>query len=336
MRLLAILILMSSAVLLVAADQPEPGTITRADNGAQLEARVLSETLDEVLYVLGEGAATANTSMPRTRVRRIEYGPITDLDYNRAMGDRNSGNHERAATRFLQSAAASLHMRVRELAYIEAARSFLETQKPDEALKALAELQSKGPRSVQLPNALQMKARILVSQQNLAGAEAAAVELAKLAPLQASVLRAEILRGQGKAKEAVEQLRLVWGAQLTARTEVVDGQPTFAEVGFLLAGDLEKAGDEAGMRAIYDALAFAPIARAEQARAHRLLAESLTRVGDKASLIQAFDHALIAGGLARTERAAARRLCQRIIAEFDKDDAMKADVAEYRTYVNTL
>lgn len=336
MRLFAISTLLCVAAVVAAADQPEPGTITRADNGAQIEAQVLSETLDEVVYVLGEGATAANTSMPRDRVRRIEYGPVNDLDYNRALGERSSGNHERAATRFLQSAAATPYQRVRELAYIEAANAYIEAKKPDEALKALAELQAKAPRSVQLPTALQMKARIQLSRQDMAGAEAAVVELAKLVPLQATVLRAEILRSQGKAKEAVEQLRPVWGKQLTARSDTVDGQPTYADVGFLLASDLEKAGDDAGAREVYDQLAFAPIAKAEQARAHLLLAESLTRAGDKASLIKAFDHALMAAGLSRTERTAARRLCLRILAEFDKDAAMKAEVAEYRTYVNTL
>lgn len=336
MRLLAISALVCVAAWMTAADQPEPATITRADNGATIQAQVISENLDEVVYLLGEGAAAAETSMPRNRVRRIEYGPISDLDFSRAIGEKSAGNLDRAAERFLQAALATPYQRVRELAHIEASQALFDAKKPDKALKVLADLQGKAPRSVQLPAALRLKARIQLSQEDSAAAEATAMELAKLAPIPATVLRAEILRGQGKSKEAADLLRTIWGTQLTARTDVAEGQPTYAEVGLLLAGDLEKAGDAAGLRQVYDQLAFAPIAKAEQARAHRLLAESLAKDGDRAALIKAFDHALIAAGLSRTERTPAKRLCLRILAEFDKDATMKDEVAEYRTYVNTL
>lgn len=336
MRLFAISALVCIAAWMTAADQPEPATIIRADNGATIPAQVISENLDQVVYLLGEGAAAAETSMPRNRIRRIEYGPVSDLDFSRAIGEKSAGNPERAAERFLQAAAATPYQRVRELAYVEAAQALFDAKKPDEALKVVADLQAKAPRSVQLPSALRLKARIHLSRQDGAAAEAAAVELAKLAPIPATVLRAEILRGQGKAQEAADLLRTVWGSELTARTDVAEGEPTYAEIGMLLAGDLEKAGDVAGLRQIYDQLAFSPIAKAEQARAHRLLAESLAKEGDRAAQIKAFDHALMAAGLSRNERPAARRLCLRILAEFDKDATMKDEVAEYRTYVNTL
>ena len=61
MRLLAISTLICVAAWMTAADQPEPATIIRADNGASIEAQVISENLDEVIYRLGEGAAAADT-----------------------------------------------------------------------------------------------------------------------------------------------------------------------------------------------------------------------------------------------------------------------------------
>jgi len=319
----------------VAADLVEPATIIRADNGATLEIQIISANLDEVVYRLGKGPNATDTSLPRSRVKKIEYGPILDADFARAQGDRNNGNEESAAKRFLAAAAVSPYQRVRELAYLEAAVSFMAVKKSAEALQALADLQAKAPRSVLLPRALRAKARVQLNQ-NDAMVEATINDLAKLSPVLATAMRAELLRSKGKPAEAAVQLQTIWGSAITAATPMGDDQAGFADLGFQLIDDFEKAGNVAAVRTTSETLAFSAVTKTEQARAHRILAESLAKESDRQMQIRAFDHALMAAGLSRTERGAAKRLGFKLLAEFDKDPAMKTEVAEYRSYLNTL
>ncbi len=319
----------------VAADIVEPATITRADNGAVLEVLVISANLDEVVYRMGEGPNTVDANLPRSRVKKIEYGPMLDADFARAQGDRNNGNEENAAKRFLTAAATSPYPRIREMAYLEAATSFMAVEKPAEALKALVELQTKAPRSMLLPQALRTKARIQLNQKDPT-VEATIADLAKLSPVLATTMRAELLRSKDKPAEAAAQLQTIWGSAVTPTTPTDDALPGFAEIGFQLIEDLDKAGNVAAVRTTSETLAYSPVAKADQARAHRMLAESLAKEADKPSQIRAFDHALMAAGLSRNERGAAKRIGIALIAEFDKDPTMKTEVAEYRSYLNSL
>lgn len=334
MRITCLLIL-GFALALVAADIPEEATITRID-GSTLTGKVVRENLDEVVFLLGDGAAAAETALPRSKVKKVTYGPVQDADFSRAMGARNAGQSDRAAAGFLKAAQATVYTRVRELAYLEAARSLADAKKPDEALKALQDLEAAAKRSVLLPRAFQLRADILLAKGDAAGAEAAAKELAQYDPLSAAMVRAGLRRSAGKHADAAAELEAVFGKTLTETTEVAEGQPTYAAVGFQLAEDFDKAGNAEAAAAILDTLCYAGIGKDEQARAHMAMAERLSTKTDKASLIAAFDHAMMAVALSRTQRNAVRKVTKSILEQFDKDASMKDEVAEYRGYLNAL
>lgn len=334
MRMTCLLIL-GFALTLAAADVPEEATITRVD-GSTLTGKVVKENLDEVVFLLGDGAAAAETALPRSKVKKVAYGPVQDADFSRAMGARNADQPDKAAAGFLKAAQATVYTRVRELAYLEAARSLADAKKSDEALKALKDLEAAAPRSVLLPQVYQLRADILLAKGDAAGADAAAKDLAKYDPLRAALVRAGMRRAAGNHAEAAAELEAIFDKTLTAATEVSEGQPTYAAVGFQLAADLDKAGNAEGATAILDTLCYASIAKDEQAQAHMAMAERLSTKTDKASLIAAFDHAMMAVALSRTQRNAVRKVTKSILEQFDKDASMKDEVAEYRGYLNAL
>jgi hypothetical protein len=312
--------------------------VVRSDNGASIDnAMVTSETLDQIDYTIGEGATAAASSLKRPLIRSVIYGDVQDIDKAKADGYASRNDAERAAQAYAQAAVTSSFWRNRELCYILAAENFRKT-KPDDALKALADLEAKAPRSTFLPRAYGLRAQIMLAKGDRPGAEAAIAALAKFDPARAAVARADLLRADKKPADAAKELQAAWG------TSVKQGEgnpndpdaPSYDSVGFQLAADLTAAGDAAGANGVLLGLCYAPIAKASQSRAHIALAVALSAANDKPTLLAAFDHAIMGGALPGGDHGAAKKAALKIIEKFDKMPDMKDEAAEYRGYVNAL
>ena len=190
---------------------------------------------------------------------------------------------------------------------------------------------------VMLSRAYQLKVLALLAKGDKAGAEAAIAALAKYDPVRGAMARAELLRADKKPAEAAKELQGIWGTAIKPGDEPAsEDAPTYASVGFLLAGDLAAGGQVPAANETWRKLAFSPMDKGDQAKAHLALAKALGEGSDKAQLQAAIDHAFMAAGLASSERMAAKRLAQAIIVKLEKDAGLKDEIAEYRVYLNQL
>lgn len=335
MNALACLLLVLSAWVAAAADLPEPATITTAD-GREIVGSVVSETLDGIEYRLGSGGESeASSTLTRAKIRSVVYqNEISDIDFNKSRGALSRKEFDKAATGFLTAAGSGASFRVREEAFLAAADAYRQARKPDEALKAIADLEARAPRSVFLPRAYAMKVAILLEKGDRGQVDAALAALAKFDPVRAAVARAELRRGEKKPADAAKELRAVWAN--APRQAAAEGDPTFDSIGFQLATDLLAAGDAAGARTVNTKLAFAAATGAGRSRAHLALAKALSESANPADLQAAIDHALMGGAISGGDKQGAKKIAQAILAKFDKDPSLTAEAAEHRAAVNAL
>lgn len=337
MKTTALLLCLITA--LAAADLPIQAQIVRADNGSTIDnAYVTMETLDQIEYKIGDGEQAAGTSLKRAQIRTVHYEEVQDIDKAKADGAANRNDHDKAAQGYIQAAAVSSFWRVREEALVLAAESFRKANKPDDALKALADLDTKAPRSTFLPRAYALRVQIVLGKGDRAGAESALAALAKFDPARAAVAKAELLRADKKPADAAKELKGIWGTAVKPgeADQNDSGAPSYESVGFQLVVDLTAANDAAGANETLLTLCYAPISHAAQSKAHIQLAIALTNASDKATLLSAFDHVIMGGGLPGGDRNGAKKAAAKILEKFDKMPDMKDEAAEYRGYVNAL
>jgi len=339
MKTITAFLLICATAALTAANVPMPAQVVRSDNGASIDnAMVTSETLDGIEYNIGEGEGAASSSLKRSLIRVVTYGEVSDIDVAKAKGYANKNDHERAAQAFVQAAVSSPYWRSREECLVLAAESFVKANKLDDALKVLADLEAKTPRSTFLPRAYGIRVQVALTKGDRPGAEAAIAALAKFDAIRAVVAKADMLRGDKKPADAAKELKAIWGTSVKAG-ELNPGDldaPNFETVGFALAADLANAGDTAGANAAYLTLCYSPISRSAQSKAHLTLAASLTAASDKATLLSAFDHAIMGGAIPGGDRSGAKKAAFKILEKFDKMPDMKTEATECRTYVNAL
>ena len=317
-----------------AADLPEPATIITS-NGAEIAGNVTSETLDGVEYRIGAGDSEAVTSLARAKIRAVVYqNEINDLDYSKSLGSFARKEYDKAATGFLAAANSGVSFRIREAALFAAADAYRLARKPDDALKALADLQAKAPRSTLLPRAYGLRVALLLEKGDRAKVDAALVELAKFDPVRAAVSRAELHRADKKPADAAKELQGVWSN--APRQAAVENDPTFDSVGFQLAGDLVAAGNASGANEVYAKLCYGAATGSARSRAHLALAKALSESAKAADLQAAIDHALMGGAISGGDKQGAKRMAQAILLKFDKDAALAKEAAEYRAYLNAL
>jgi len=332
-------LLMCLTVALAAVDVAIPAQVVRSDNGASIDnAMVTSETLDAVEYTIGDGPQAAASSLKRPLIRIITYGEVSDIDMAKAKGYANRNDHERAAQAFVQAAVVSPYWRNREECMVLAAESFAKANKGDDAIKALADLEAKTPRSTFLPRAYGIRVQLALAKGDRQAAEAAIVALAKFDAIRAVVAKADMMRTDKKPADSAKELKAIWGTSVKAG--VINPSdpdaPNFETVGFALAVDFANAGDIAGANATWLAMCYAPISRAGQSKAHLALATSLTAASDKPTLLSAFDHAIMGGAIPGGDRGGAKKVAFKILEKFDKMPDMKTETVECRTYVNAL
>ena len=338
MKTTSAFLLMCLAVAVAAVDVAIPAQVVRSDNGASIDnAMVTSETLDAIEYTIGDGPTAAASSLKRPLIRIVTYGEVSDIDMAKAKGY-TTKEPERAAQAFLQAAVVSPYWRNREECMVLAAEYFGKAGKGEEALKALTELEAKTPRSTFLPRAYGLRVQLALAKGDRPAVEAAITALAKFDAIRAVVAKANMLRADKKAADSAKELKAIWGTSVKAG-EINPGDleaPNFETVGFALAEDLAAAGDTAGANATWLRLCYEPISHSGQSKAHLALAASLTAASDKATLMSAFDHAIMGGAIPGGDRGGAKKVAFKILEKFDKMPDMKTEAVECRTYVNAL
>lgn len=334
MRPLACLLLVLSAWVAFAVDQPEPAIIVTSD-GREIAGNVVSETLDGIEYRLGTGENDASSTLARAKIRAVTYqNEIADIDFSKSRGALSRKEFDKAATGFLVAATSGASFRVREEAFLAAADAYRQGRKPDDALKAIADLEAKAARSVLLPRAYALKVAILLEKGDRAQVDAALAALAKFDPVRAAVARAELRRGEKKPADAAKELQAVWAN--APRQAAVEGDPTYDSIGFQLAADLLAAGDAAAANAVNAKLCYAASTGAGRSRAHLALAKALGDSAKAADLQEAMDHALMGAAISGGDKQGAKKIAQAILAKFDKDPALAAEAAEHRAALNAL
>jgi tetratricopeptide (TPR) repeat protein len=316
-----------------AADVPEPALIVTAD-GREIAGSVVSETVDGVEYTLGDGASAAVSKIDRAKLKAVTYqNDINDIDFQRGRGALTKKEYEKAAASFLAAATGGASFRVREEGYVAAADAYRQLKRHDDALKALAELEAKAPRSTRLPAAHNVRVAILIEKGDRAGAVAEIAVLAKVAPVRAAVARADLARADKKPADAAKELAAAWE---TAPRSAPEGEPTYDSIGFQLAADLLASQAAGEANAVFAKLCYGATTGNGRARAHLALARALSTATAKADLLSALDHALMGGAISGGDKASAKRIGQEILAALDKDAAMAKEVSEYRAYLNAL
>ena len=314
--------------------QPEPATIITAA-GSEIVGNVISETLDAVEYRLGAGDAEATTSLTRAKIRAVVYqNEISDLEFNKSRGAFARKEYDKAATGFLVAAGGGTSFRVREEALLGAADAFRQARKPDDALKALAELEAKAPRSVLLPRAYGLRVAILLETGDRTKVDAALVALTKFDPIRAATARADLQRADKKPAEAAKELQAVWAN--APRQAATESEPTYDSIGFQLAADLLAADNASGANEVFVKLCYGSASGSGRSRAHLALAKALSESSKTADLQAAIDHALMGGAISGGDKQGAKKIAQVILAKFDKDPALAKEAAEYRASINAL
>ncbi len=323
----------------LSALDPAPATIT-PDNGKSIEGAVKDESIDGVVYLLNVGGAGPAVEAKLAAGKyRIEYRDVRELEYLRAQKLEESGKLADAAAGYLEAVTKTKFQFVKETAQVAAGRLYLAAKQFDPAIKVLTEFASSNPRSLKLPDALDLLGRAQQAKGDLDGALKTFDALSALtvwgpaATALGQIGKAAVLTEQKKPADAAGVLAVVF-AKLPSEDEA------FAKAGLaLIAAQLAAGNTDAAMETVRR-VAYASPLPAYQARAHLAWAQLFSDKADLASLTTAFDHACLATALrgadlsTRTEALrVARAVNTKLQADKSLTDAIKL---EYKNYVQRL
>ncbi len=349
-RLLHVCAALIIASLAAAADKPAAATIRCVDGTALTDVFISEDSLDGVKYRLGAPDGPEG-GKKRRDVKAVDYADFMDIDHARATGMLSRGEHEKAAEGFLSAAKTTIYAPLRERCYLDAAEAYIAAKQPDKALAALKELETKAPRSVLLPRAVELAFTIHKGLGDLAAAQADVDRLkaAKDWGIESVILgatgQAAIYRDAKKLPEAAKEIAAIWGSAVAlTSTSDEDDKDQYARLGEQLASDYGFAGQIDKALAVYQQLMYEEIGGNAQARAHLAFAKNLAQgAKDNDALRVAIDHAFLALVLPEGDtqvRTGAKALAKSILAAFDKaaasDPKLAEEVAQYRSYLNAL
>jgi hypothetical protein len=337
LRLPLLCAFLAAAIGLHAAE-PAPAKIIVGDKATAVY--IIEETLDGVQFVIDDPKSQIKATKLRSQYTRIEYGDTKDTNLLRGDLQRGRGDDAQAVESYRAAITSAATQWESERAVLRAAELLAgpKLNKPDDAIALLGDFISKNPRSARMPEAVLMRADLLLAKDDIAGASAdytAAAQNATAWNLPASrglLGQAATLR---KAKKPAEVVKLL----ATAITSLKAGSDDWADVGLALADNQFATGakTEAGTTARMIAFSAAPV---ENRRAAFLVqAKVLADGATGAALATAFDHAALAAAEGANDATAnaARALARDLVGRIEKDAAFsEAERKEYRTYLRTL
>jgi hypothetical protein len=337
--LLAVALAVSAAC---PASEPAPAVVTKQPDGKPNSGAVISETIDGgITFKTAEGAEGSFGHGQYS----VEYKqPGDDVDYMKAERAMAAKDFAKAIESYRASMAKSKFDWVRQNCAISVAQCAQALKKPEDGIAAIQALEKDYPKSVRLPEALLMKARLLVEKGDKAEAVKVLTALAghdrdwgvREAAKGATGL-AEIQLGEGKAAEVVTMLT-PWLAKLVKHPD------EFSTIGLLLAQGQAASGAAPAAMETLRAVAFAPTDADLQGRAHVEWSKLLAAKTAPADLMSAFDHAAIAATLKGVDGAVrgealkvAKDLVPKIVAAAPgNEDAKNKVKIEYTNYLSKL
>ncbi|MBA3707531.1 MAG: hypothetical protein H0W83_01775 [Planctomycetes bacterium] len=341
------LILFSAAIALISsaalAVEPAPATVTSTKaGGIGNNGLVTSETIDGgIKFTTGEGA---ESSFAHNTYEVVYKPPADDVDYLKAERAMTAKDYAKAIESYRASAAKSKFDWVRQSSAVSVALCAQALKKPEDGIAAIQGLEKDYPKSVRLPEALLIKARLLADKGDKAEAVKVLTALAghdkdwglKEASKGATGL-GEILVADQKFADAVALLS-PWLAKIAKFPN------DFATIGLLLGQ--AQAGSSAVPAALdtYRAVAFSAADPSLQARAHIEWSKLLAAKTTLPDLMASFDHAAIAAlikGVDGNVRGEALKVAKEVVAKIvaaspGNDDAKNKVKIEYTTYLGKL
>ncbi|MBA2479578.1 MAG: hypothetical protein H0V44_02865 [Planctomycetes bacterium] len=324
----------------MSATEPAPAVVTR--DGKQSGGSVVSETIDGgITFKSPEGAETTFKHGDYT----VEYkSPGDDVDFMKAERSLAAKDHAKAIESYRAAGAKSKYEWVRQTCAIAVALCAQALKKPDDGIAAILGFEKEFPKSVRMPEALLIKARLLAEK----GDKAEAVKvLTVLAGHDKDWGVREAAKGAiGLGEIQVSEQKFAETATMLApwMPKLARFPDEFATIGLLLAR--AQAGNNAVPTAM-DTLrqvAFAPTESDVQARAHLEWSKLLAAKGGLEDLLSSFDHAAIAaspkgvdGGLRGEALKLAKDVVAKIVAASPgNEDAKNKVKIEYTNYLGKL
>jgi tetratricopeptide (TPR) repeat protein len=336
--------LLTVSALAFGAVEPAPASINVKDRPPIEGSFVESETIDKLVYVLGnpKDPRSAKSEMGHDKYLSVTYTAGEDGNYLAGEVAYDKGEWDKAAEFLKKSLASAKWSWEIESAYLKIADSYTRLNKSDDALAILKEFGDKFPRTVHQAELVSRRGQLKLLKGDFAGADADFAEMVKhgdewtATTLREGMLgRRNVLRAAKKYAEAAALLAPYF-AKLNPDSQAED----VGTVGLALADDLEAAGKADEALAMCKKLYLSALGTEPQCRAHLKTARLLAAANTTANNLAAFDHAALAATLGAdndTQFAAAKLARELVTQRIDKDKTVSDDDRkEYRIYANSL
>ncbi len=318
-----------------------PGTINVKDRPPIEGAFVESETIEKVVYYLGnpKDAHSAKSELTHDKYLSVAWNGAEDGNFQAGQVAYEKGEWEKAAEFFKKSIGSAKWFWELEDCYLRCAECYGKASPPrnDDALAMLKELGEKFPQSVHLPELIGRRAALELAKGEF---DAALEDYRKMvkngAQWGGTAIRdgmlgqRNVLRAQKKYDAAIALLAPEF-AKLAPEAMAEE----FAPYGLALVEDLDAGGKAAEAMAACKRIYLAPIGPDAQSKAHLKAARLLAAANTTAGNISAFDQAALAATMSADDETelAAKKLARELVGRIDKDKAVSDnDRKEYRKY----
>jgi hypothetical protein len=327
------------------AGECPPGNINVKDRPAIEGAFIESETIEKVVYYLGnpKDSHSAKSELTHDKYLNVTWNGAEDGNFLAGQVAYEKGEWEKAGEFFKKSLGSAKWFWEIELCYLHCAECFGKSAPPrtDDALAMLKELGEKFPQTVHLPELVAHRAALLLAKGDF---EAALADYRMMvrngaqwggsATRDGMLGQRNVLRAQKKFDAAIALL-----APEFAKLAPEAAAEEFAPYGLALVEDLEAGGKAAEAMAACKRIYLAPIGPEAQSKAHLKAARLLAAGNTTAANIAAFDQAALAATMSADDETelAAKKLARELVTRIDKDKAVSDnDRKEYRKYASML
>jgi hypothetical protein len=343
--LLGALCALPAAGASASASECPPGTIEVKDRPPIEGAFIESETIDKVVYYLGnpKDAHSAKSELTHDKYLKVTWNGAEDGNFLAGQVAYEKGEWEKAAEFFKKSTGTAKWFWELEECYLRSAECYGKSTPPrnDDALLMLKDLGEKFPLTVHLPELVKSRAALELAKGDFEGALEDYRKMVKSgAQWGGSSIRdgmlgqRNVLRAQKKYDAAIALL-----APEFAKLAPEAAAEEFAPYGLALAEDLEAGGKPAEAMAACKRIYLAPVGADAQSKAHLKAGRLLAAGNTTAANLAAFDQAALAATMSADDdtELAAKKLARELAVRIDKDKAVSDyDRKEYRKYASML
>jgi tetratricopeptide (TPR) repeat protein len=325
------------------AGECPPGNINVKDRPPIEGAFIESETIEKVVYYLGnpKDSHSAKSELTHDKYLNVTWNGAEDGNFLAGQVNYEKGEWEKAEGFFKKALGTAKWFWEIEDCYMRSAECAGKAVPPrnDDALAMLKELSEKFPQTVHLPDLVGHRAALELAKGDFNAAledyrkmVQNGVQWGGFAIRDGMLGQRNVLRGQKKFDAAIALL-----APEFAKLAPEAAAEEFAPYGLDLAEDLDASGKSAEAMAACKRIYLAPIGPEGQSKAHLKAARLLAAGNTTAGNIAAFDQAALAATMSADDETevAAKKMMRELVARIDKDKAVSDnDRKEYRKYAS--